>query len=83
MPHAIWGFSGTSAGAVYLAAAWYAQISPPSASTASTCRTLTTPFEDVHPPPRLPTAGLAVAQMKGEAYLGPWAPSQGWLLVLS
>ena len=46
IPHAIWGFNGSERpGAVYLAAALAGHtqlVSPPSASTASTCRTPTT-----------------------------------------
>ncbi len=76
LPHAIWGFNGTRRPVpCTLPPPWQAtlrSVSPPSVSTASTCRTLTTPPSPRTCAPRLldcATAGLAVAQMKGEAYL--------------
>ena len=84
MPHAIWGFNGTERpGAVYLAAALagHAQIGIPAfgiygehvqdADDTSIPEDVRTRLLDYA------TAGLAVAQMKGEAYLSMGSVSMG------
>jgi len=84
MPHAIWGFNGTERpGAVYLAAALagHAQIGIPAfgiygehvqdADDTSIPDDVRTRLLDYA------TAGLAVAQMKGEAYLSMGSVSMG------
>ncbi|MCD4550318.1 L-fucose isomerase [Schaalia sp. lx-260] len=84
MPHAIWGFNGTERpGAVYLAAALagHAQLGIPAfgiyGKEVQDCDDETIPADVRGRLLDYATAGLAVAQMKGESYLSMGAVSMG------